>query len=441
MKTNTTFILASLLVAAHSIHAADWPRFRGPNGTGVATGSKPPTTWSDSQNLKWKAPLPGPGSSSPIIVGERVFVTCYSGYGDGSAGGSPDKLKRHLICLNRADGKVLWEKSTAAELPEDPYSGFITEHGYASSTPVADDERVYVFYGKTGVLAYDFNGKELWRVNVGKSSGNRRWGSAASLMLMGEKLIVNSSEESRAIRALDRKTGKELWKAAADSLELSYGTPALIEGDGRTDLVISVAEEIWGLNPDTGKLRWFASTGLPGNVSPSVIAVDGLIVTVGGFPKTGSVAVRGGGKGDVTKTHIAWESANSSYVPTPVAHEGKLFVVSDAGFATCLDAKTGALVYKERVSGVGGAGGGGGGRGGGGKPFYASPVLANGNVYAVSRKSGAYVIAAKATFEVVAQNKFASDSSQFNATPAIAGNQLFLRSDKFLYCIAAGGAE
>ena len=268
-------------------------------------------------------------------MGDRVFVTCYTGYGDGSAGASPEKLARSILCVNRSTGKILWEKSTAAEVPEDPYSGFITEHGYASSTPVCDGERVYVYYGKTGVLAFDLSGKELWRVNVGKSSGNRRWGSAASLMLVGEKLIVNSSEESRSIRALDRKTGKELWKADADSLELSYGTPAMIESDGRADLVISVADEIWGLNPDTGKLRWFAQTGLPGNVSPSVIAVDGLIVTVGGYPKTGSVAVRGGGKGDVTKTHIAWESANSSYVPTPVAQEGKLYVVNDAGFATC----------------------------------------------------------------------------------------------------------
>ncbi len=440
MKTKTISLLSLLVLAAQSLPAADWTRFRGPNGTGAATDAKPPTTWSDSQNLKWKLALPGPGSSSPVVIGGRVYVTCYSGYGDGSAGSSPDKLKRHLVCVNRADGKILWDKTTPAEVQEDPYSGFLTEHGYASSTPVVDGERVYVFYGKTGVLAFDLDGKELWRVNVGKSSGNRRWGSAASLMLVGDKLIVNSSEESRSIRALDRKTGKELWKADADSLELSYGTPALIESDGRTDLVISVAEEIWGLNPDTGKLRWYASTGLPGNVSPSVIAVDGLIVTVGGFPKTGSVAVRGGGKGDVTKTHIAWESANSSYIPTPVAHEGKLYVVNDAGFATCLDAKTGALIYKERVSGAGGSGGGGG-RGGGGKPFYASPVLANGNIYAMSRKSGAYVIAAKGEFELVAQNKFASDASQFNATPAIAGDQLFLRSDKFLYCVAPAGAQ
>jgi hypothetical protein len=186
-----------------------------------------PTTWSTTKNLQWKTALPGCGSSSPIVCGERVFVTSYSGYGDGSADGSLDKLQRHLLCLERQTGKILWDKAVAAERPEDSYNGYLTEHGYASSTPVTDGERVYAFFGKSGVLAFDFTGKQLWRVNVGKQSSNRRWGSGASPLLYKNMVIVNAAEESRSIRALDTLTGKEAWKVESECLELCFSTPAV----------------------------------------------------------------------------------------------------------------------------------------------------------------------------------------------------------------------
>ena len=184
---------------------------------------------------------------------------------------------------------------------------------------------------------------------------------------------------------------------------------------------------MWSLNPDTGKLRWFAETGLPGNLAPSVVPGDGVAYAFGGFPRLGAVAVKTGGKGDVTKTNLLWTSNNSTYVPTPVLHDGRLYFASDAGFATCLDAKTGALLFKERLPGASASGRGG-------KPFYASAVLANGHVYAVSRQNGVFVFEAKPEFKLVAQNKLA-DESQFNATPALSGTTLLLRSDKFLYSI------
>jgi outer membrane protein assembly factor BamB len=409
--------------------AADWRQFRGPNGSGLATAdARPATIWSDSQNVKWKVALPGPGSSSPIVEGKRVFVTCYSGYGDGSSGDSIEKLQRHLICVDLKTGKVLWDKSIPAELPEDPYSGNLREHGYASNTPVTDGERVFAFFGKTGVLAFDFDGQQIWKVNVGRQSSNRRWGSGASPILCEDMVIVNAAEESRSILALNKLTGKEVWKAAVDSLELSFVTPVLAEcAGGRIDLALAVPGELWGLNPDTGKLRWFAATGITGNVSPSVVAADGVVYATGGYPRQGTIAVRAGGKGDVTQTHVLWSSQNASYVPSPVVHQGHLFVVSDQGFATCLEAKTGKLIYKERLPGLSG-----------GKPFYASVVLANERLYAVSRRAGTFVLSATPQFAVVAQNKLAGDDSDFNGTPAIAGHQLFLRSNRFLYCIEAG---
>ena len=428
MKTISTILFAGLLTVTvrDSFAVGDWPQFRGPAGEGIAAAeARPATTWSEASNLKWKYALPGPGSSSPIVVGERVLVTCYSGYGDGSDGDSPAKLRRHLICLQRSTGKVLWDKSVPAELPEDTYSGNLREHGYASNTPVTDGERVFAFFGKTGVLAFDLEGRQLWQVNVGHQSSNRRWGSGASPILYKNTVIVNAAEEGRAVLALDKLTGKEAWKMEVGALELSFVTPALVElTGGRTDLTLAVPGELWGLNPDTGKLRWFAQTGITGNVSPSVAVADGIIYVTGGYPRQGTCAVRAGGKGDVTQTNILWTSQNASYVPSPVVHGSHFFVVTDQGVALCLDAKTGQVVYKERLPGVSGA-----------KPFYASVVLADGNLYAVSRRAGAFVIAAKPEFKLIAQNKLAGDDTDFNATPAIAGRQLFLRSNRNLYCI------
>ena len=428
-RTLTLALTAGLSVAGLRAGQPEWPRFRGPNGTGIASaGARPAITWSDSQNMKWKLALPGPGSSSPVVAGERVFVTCYSGYGDGSGGDGPERLRRHLVCVERGTGKVSWDSSVAAELPEDTYSGNLREHGYASGSPVTDGERVFVFFGKTGVLAFDLTGQQLWKVNLGRLSSNRRWGSGASPILYRNLVIVNAAEEGRAVVALDQLTGKEVWKADAASLELSFGTPVLVEcGAARTDLALAVPGEVWGLNPETGKLRWFAQTSIEGNVSPSVVAADGIVYATGGYPRQGTIAVRAGGKGDVTQTNILWTSQNASYVPSPVVYHEHLFMVSDQGVAMCLEAKTGKLVYRGKLPGLGG-----------GKPFYASPVLANGNLYAVSRCNGSFVLEAKTEFKLLSQNKLASDDTDFNATPAVAGNQLFLRSNHYLYCIEAG---
>jgi len=428
-KRRTAIAIAAGLIGAFGqCGAADWTRFRGPNGSGVAVDSQPPIAWSETQNLQWKTALPGPGTSSPIVVGSRIFVTCFSGYGDGS-GGDPANLKRELVCVNHADGKILWSATTPAAQPEDNFSGFLTEHGYASQTPVSDGEHVYVFYGKSGAAAFDFTGKKLWQTSLGMNSNEKRWGSASSPILYKDFVIINASEEGHALVALDKRTGQEAWRATGNALEYSFGTPILMESGGRTDLVFAVPGELWGLNPDTGKLRWFAQTGLSGNLAPSVIAGDDMIFAFGGFPQLGAVAVRAGGKGDVTSTHIAWTSRDSSYIPTPVYVQGRLHFVNDAGFAVCLDAKTGKLLYKERLPGAASAGRG--------KPFYASVVLSHDAIYAVSRRNGTFVIAPEPTFRLLAQDRLAGDETDFNATPALAGPQIFLRSNRFLYCVGS----
>ncbi|NBV20975.1 MAG: serine/threonine protein kinase [Proteobacteria bacterium] len=424
MKLKFLLTTALYLSGWLSLSAAelDWSRFRGANGSGIAVGAQPPTTWSDTQNLKWKTELPGAGTSSPIVVGERVFLTCWTGTG---------AVTRQLVCVSRASGKILWAKSVAGEASPDRYDGFLQEHGYASHTPVSDGEKVFVYFGRGGAAAFDLEGNQLWQVKLGNDANGKNWGSAASPILYKNTVIITASEEAHAVVALDKATGKEVWKSPGSALEYVFNTPVLAGSDTQPELVLVLPDELWALNPDNGKLRWYAATGLPGNIAPSAVVGDGVVYAFGGFPQLGAVAYRTGGKGDVGQTHQLWITRNSTYVPTPVLHEGRLYVVTDQGFALCLDAKTGEEVYKERLPGASATGRGG-------KPFYASAILADGNCYAVSRRNGTFVIAAKPQFQLVAQNTFASDTTQFNATPAVSGKQLFLRSDKYLYCVEAG---
>ena len=410
--------------------ATDWPQFRGPLGNGISSDDKVPLEWSDTKNIKWKTSLPGPGSSSPIVSGDYAFVTCYSGYGvDPKEAGRIENLKRHLLCLKMDNGEVVWSRSVDAVLPEDDFSGMgMTEHGYASNTPVTDGQHVYVFFGKTGVLAFDFQGEELWRADVGHESSNRRWGSSASLILYRDMVVVNASEESRSLRALDKLTGKEQWKAEGTALELTYATPVIVGlSDGRKEIVIGVPNEVWGLSPDTGRILWYAETGLSGNVAPSPVAQDGIAYLMGGYPKQQTVAIRAGGNGDVTKSQILWSKRGGSYIPSPVLCEGNLYWVDDAGFANCVEAITGKSIYRERLPRLADAGSG--------KPYYASVVLIKDRLYAVSRTGDTYVLPAKPIFEVLAQNQLASDKSDFNASPAISSGRILLRSNQFLYCI------
>ncbi len=425
-----TLVSCLCAVMAGNVQAGDWRQFRGENSNGRADDSDVPVRWSESKNLLWRTLMPGPGSSSPIVTGEKVFVTSYSGYGvDPGNPGEMSDLVRHLVCLDRRKGTVLWKREIPARLPEDPFRGYIGEHGYASSTPVTDGERVYVFFGKTGAIAFDLAGNELWQADLGQESSNRRWGSAASPILHENQLIVNASDESQSIRALDKLTGKEIWRAEAASLELAYGTAQIASRPtGGDDLVLAVPGEIWGLNVETGKLRWYAETGLSGNICPSLTLSAGVAYGFGGYPTQGSFAVRLSGTGDVTDSHVLWKSRVSSYVASPVLHEGHLYWVSDRGDAMCAKASDGSLVFSERLPQLSDAGRK--------RPAYASLVYANGRFYAVTRYSGTFVFKAHPKFDLLATNSL-NDSSQFNGTPAISGNQIFLRSDKFVYAVGS----
>jgi outer membrane protein assembly factor BamB len=440
----------TLLCIATFASAADWARFRGPNGSGVSQDKAPvPTSFSDTENLKWKVALPGPGSSSPIIVGDRLFVTCWSGYGvDRGNPGDQKNLRRHLICLDRNTGKTIWSKSVEPVLPEDNYGGMFAEHGYASHTPVSDGERIYVYFGKSGAFAFDMDGNQLWQTKIGTESDPRGWGSASSPVLYKDTVIVTASAESHAVVALDKATGKEVWRQEAAGLSSTWGTPVMVKVDEeRTDLVLGVPYEFWAFNPDDGKLRWYCSVMETDSFCSSVVTEAGIVYGIEGRGG-GSIAVRAGGKGDVTESSVVWSGRDSNRIGTPVIYDGRIYFFSN-GIANCIAADSGDKVFQSRLEGAsgasqnragGGEAGGSRGRRGGGGGFggdYASPIIADGKIYFTSRSGDIFVLKASDKFEQLATNRVTSESEDFSATPAVSDGQLFIRSSKHVYCVAS----
>ena len=396
--------------------AADWSRFRGPGGMGASDATGLPVSWSASENIAWKTAMPGPGASSPIVFGDHIYLTCYSGhFVPGEPGGSLEQLKRHLMAVRRTDGEILWSQAVAAKLPEEEK---IREHGYAASTPAADAERVYVFFGKSGAFAFDHAGKQLWQADVGsKASG---WGSAASPVLHKDLVIVNASVESESLVALDKRTGKEKWRAGG--IKEAWNTPLVVTAaSGRQELIVATAGKVLAFDPDSGKPLWSCKTDIGWYMVPSVVAAQGVVYCLGGRSGVAALAVRAGGSGDVTDSHRLWTSQKGSNVSSPVYHDGHLYWMHEQrGTACCAKADTGEMVYEERLAGAG--------------QVYASPLLAEGRLYYLTRNGMMFVLAAKPKFEQIGTNQL-GDRSVFNGSPAVAGNRLLLRSDKYLYCL------
>ena len=427
-------ILILLLVVSSPAKAEDWSRFRGPNGSGIPAGdtSSVPLIWSDGQNIKWKTTLPGPGSSSPVISGDRVYVTCYSGYGDGTSEGSLENLKRHLIAIDRSNGKILWKRSVSSDAAiEDPYKSFVTRHGYASHTPVTDGERIYCFFGKAGVFAFGKDGTQLWHQDVYEQESSRRWGSASSPILHEGKVIVKAGDEALSVFCFDAETGKQIWKIKDAALDQNYGTPTIHRvNKSRTDLILSTNGKISGINPATGKAVWFCKTGLTGSLTSCPLVFGNSMVLLGGFPKTKGTAIKLGLEGDVSEAAPLWENSKvKTYLTTPLFYKGHLYFVREEGIACCADPLTGKIIYEKRIQGAAS------GSKGKGNPFYASPVLVNGHLVAVSRTAGTFIIEAKPEYRLVRINKLENDESRFQGTPAVGDGRIFLRSDSAIYCI------
>ncbi len=426
-------LLASItvLLFARSMPADDWLRFRGSDGSAVSTDTETlPTQWSPTANLAWKSELPGAGVSSPIIVGDKIFVTCYSGYGmNREVPGDIKNLVRHLVCVDLKTGEKRWQKDVAAMLPEDPYSGIgVTAHGYASHTPVSDGKHVFVFYGKSGVYAYDFDGNELWNKSLGVESDPWKWGSSASPVVFDDTLIVTASAESQAIVGLDKATGKELWRQEAKGLDGMWGTPSLVKiDDARTDLVMSVAKEIWGLDPATGKLRWYSeATGAEQAHSSVVVEGDTVFAFTG--RGGGSVAVKAGGTGDVTSSNVVWSGQDSGSFASPVGYKSRLYNIA-SGVLTVVDEATGEKLNQVRLEGAQRSGGGFG------SLDYPSPVISGDKLYYVNGSGQTFVFELGDEPKQLSVNRVTAEAESFGGTPAVSDGRMILRSAKYLYCV------
>jgi|GEM_PF-317348 len=400
----------------------NWSQFRGPNGSGISPERNLPVTWSYTNNVAWKVPLNGKGASSPIIHGDKVFVTTYRGYGqDESNPGQLRNLTRRILCVHRDSGRTLWDYDVPQKnTPDRPYQGYLALHGYASSTPATDGERVYAFFGNLGLFAIEWDEATkkrslAWTQGVGTETHD--WGSGSSPILFENLVIVNASVESGEIGAVDRKDGRVVWHTSG--FRQTWGTPVIVDvPGGQPELVLSMEGRIVGLDPRTGNELWHCN-GIPDYVCPSVVARNGIVYAIGGRSAT-AVAVRAGGQGDVTDSHVLWTVRKGSNVPSPVLIGKHLYWVNDQGIAVCLDADTGEVVTEKRL-GTG--------------QVFASVVAGDEKLYVVSRDRGIFVLTATPEMEELAQNRMDPDDSIANASIAISQGRLYLRTDRFLYCI------
>lgn len=418
MPSARPLILTALLCICSIGNANDWPQFRGPSGNATAPDSNPPTTWSDTENIAWKTELPGRGASSPVVFGNRIFLTAYTGFGvDTEEPGDKEKLRLHVLCFERGSGKLLWDKSIKASSATQNFGQRVADHGYATATPATDGEAVYASFGVSGVVAYDMDGNFMWEAEIGE--GTAGFGSASSPVVFREMVYVNASIESNTLFAFDKQTGKEVWKAA--SIMKSWTTPCIAEVPGGSpELILNQKNEIFAFDPITGEKLWWCA-GVEDYIVPVPVFHDGVAYCLGGRSNR-AIAVKLGGRGDVTKTHKLWESTTGANVTSPVYHDGYLYWASDKAIENCLRASDGEEVYRERLPTR--------------ARIYSSIVRAGNKLYVTTRDQGIVVLAAKPEYEELAVNVIKSDETLVNASPAVSGNQLLLRTDRFLYCIS-----
>jgi outer membrane protein assembly factor BamB len=413
------YLLALQLICI-SASAANWPAWRGPLGTGVCEEKNLPIHWSATNNVKWRVPLPERGNSTPVIWGERIFVT------------QPVGERRTLMCFQRADGKLLWQNGVATQEKE-PTHG---TNPYSSASPVTDGERVIVSFASDGLYCYDFEGKELWRrTDLGKQI--HIWGGGSSPMIHGSLCFLNfGPDETTYLLAVDKKTGGTVWKQdeASDYVHPkagetanqgktyigSWSTPTLMKVDGSDQLLMSWPKRLAAYDPKTGKELWTCS-GLNPLVYTSPIYGDGIVVAMGGFGGA-TIAVRAGGSGDVTESRRLWNHPKAKQrIGSGVVHDGHIYIHNDPGVAECFELETGKLVWEERLKGSGPSG-----------VNWSSAMLADGNCYTVTQGGDCFVFKANPKFELVSMNPLREPS---NSSIVPSDGELFIRTHQALWCI------
>lgn len=434
-----TFVILSSSAIASS--RSNWAQFRGPDGQGISADKNLPTEWSGTKNVLWKVPVEGRGHSSPIIWGNRLFLTT-SIEGETLSDAKPyvhilgkDEFKhpdwvaadkKHtfkVICMDSDTGKLLWEKVA--------YTGKVFDHrhrksSFASPTPVTDGQYVYAYFGSEGLYCYDFKGNLVWQKNLG-GIATLGMGVGTSPVLYENLVILQCDEDTgdkSFIVALDKKTGKEVWRQAR-KVQVSWGTPSIARTPQRAELITNGNEWIIAYDPASGKELWRCK-GVESNAIHTPLIGKDFVIVSAGYPAKRTLAIKLGGSGDVTATNILWKyEKGTAYVASPILYNDYLYLITDKGILTCVVPKTGEIKYE-------------GGRVPIPASFMASPVAYNGNILLPSEDGDTFVVKAGTTHEVVRTNSL---GEPVYTTPALANDRVYIRGEKNLYCIANSTAK
>jgi outer membrane protein assembly factor BamB len=383
-----------------------WTRWRGPSGQGIVESTGYPDRWSGFDRALWKTEVPGKGNSSPTIWRDRIFLTT-----------AEDGPKRQIVCYDRGTGKLLWR----ATAPDAAAEKLYWKNTYASSTPITDGERVYAYFGNAGVLAVDLNGKFAWHCPLGVITLYH--GPGGSPLLYKNRLILYQDQRQDSfIVAIDTATGKIVWKTAREE-RVGWGTPIAIDTGSRHEIIVSSQDRVTAYDPGTGKLLWWAR-GNTFETTPTPVVGDNLLFCASGRAGP-TLAIRPGGSGDVTDTHIAWQTPRGSpFIPSPLYHSGRLYTVNDmAAIATCFEAATGKVLWQGRLGQAKNEG------------FSASPVWVEGRVYFTNDDGEVFVLAAGDKFELLHVNDF---GERVLASPALVEGKWYWRTEKHLVAIGKG---
>jgi outer membrane protein assembly factor BamB len=447
------FLTLTITISVSSDTATEhWPQWRGPFHNGMArTGA--PVEFGETKNTKWKIEIPGRGFSTPIILGDRIFLTTAvptgnkaaqpepasppaEGQGDGRRRGGPgggaganEEHKFIVMCLDRKTGKTLWERVARTTIP---HEGYHRQYGsFASNSPITDGKFIYASFGSRGIYCYDLNGKPVWEKDLGvKMQMRLQFGEGTAPALSGNHLILTfdqgvdpEKENDSFIVALDKRDGKELWRTSRSEVS-SWSTPLVIDFKGRKQIIVSASAKVRSYDLETGKVIWEAA-GLGSNVIPAPVIQNDVVYVMSGHRNPKLMAIKLGREGDLTGTDaIVWsQTRGTSYTASPVLHENKFYALTDTAMLSCFNATTGEPYYhQQRLP----------------EPdsFKASPVGADGKLYLASESGVVTVIKMGEKFEILAKNTF--ENHMFVASPVVAAGELYLRSKTHMFCISDG---
>jgi len=435
MRTVITVIVIILVTSAVAWTSTNpeaekfWPQWRGPYATGVSQSADPPTEWSETKNIRWKIEIPGRGSGSPVIWGDRVFLLTAVPVGvDGAAQHAPRGglrqrgVHRHIVmAINRRDGSIAWQKTVREE---EPHEASHTDNGtWASSSAVTDGKHLFAYFESRGLYAFDLDGKLLWEKDFGDKLMRNQFGEGSTPALHGDRLVVvwDHIGGQSFVAALNKNTGEEIWRKNRDEID-TWATPLVLEQGGRAQAIVPGMNRLRSYDLENGNIVW-ESDGLTMNPIPSPVFSDGIMIAMSGFRGNDLKAIRlEDARGNLDGTNsIVWSlDRDTPYVPSPLLYEGILyFLKSNNGILTAVDHKTGKPHYAlQRLDSV--------------PNMFASPVGAKGRVYFPGREGATLVIRSGPKFEVLATNKL---DDGFDASPALVDKEIYLRGYQYLYSI------